>query len=232
MKIKLQQWPRSQLTDGELHQAMELLSSKLSKPDYNALWRVVNCIDEVASAYFAAVRPEGYARYYLAGQPTFLVYLIAGNVTKPGERKDTDILIAADYRYSDNCMEFFKGDRMSFMDDAVLTQIVEDEFLSKRFKHEDWIDLPEGYDMGIPGKQLLRLSPRTGQYHPIDVNYARFGANKSHNLTEEAVQELDCGKDQSALQRVIAYRNILPVDKSVSPPWAPRILVIDRDASE
>ncbi|MFT4302979.1 MAG: hypothetical protein ACMXYG_00290 [Candidatus Woesearchaeota archaeon] len=199
----------NQLTEQEIREAQKVFH-KLEKPDLNNVKKVIESVDDVANMYYE----EGDIDYnYIAfckdgrvGYPFFAVYLIGGYLNKEGERKDIDLIIATNMRWTN-------GFTRPEFDDPISKKYLEPIWakltttFSSGYSINKHNELPTDYNLGVTqGKVLITIKPENGK--PLDINYVKSWNRKDFKfIDEEQFHKLDVTKSGEPIPKLALYRS-------------------------
>jgi len=212
----------SELNKVELENTLKFYS-RLSQNDLRNVEKIITLVDNVANRYFS--NDQHKSNYFafendeIIGNPFFAVYLIGGYLNKDGERKDIDLLIATNMRWTEGFIEDHKDEEV----DEPIWRGIKDQF-SKGYKIKKAELLPTDYSIGaVERKVLINIIPKNGK--PLDINYVRSWPDELRYkfVNEEQFITLDIGINREQLTKSALYRSSRQLYEQT---LSPRTLII------
>ncbi|TAL51734.1 MAG: hypothetical protein EPN86_06115 [Nanoarchaeota archaeon] len=189
--------------------------SRLHPYDFSNVQKAINAVDRVAALYFSSGNQYQNAWAFMQngiiGTPFFSVYLVGGYVNKPGERRDIDLLVATNMRWTDGFLSDEWSQRPESWDPV--WRELNAEF-AQGYKVERTGELPSDYNIGITeGKALIRIIPDAGK--KIDLIYARSWEEDGLKfIDEKAFNARDTDLYGHSLPKVPLYRATSPLNQA------------------
>lgn len=223
---KLQAQPKKILTIEDAHlTAEELVQAKeffkrLSPQDRASVSSVIAAVYYVSEFYFSQNEHHKNADMFVDekrggfGTPFFGVYLMAGYLTKQGERKDIDLLVANNSWWTEAFMAI-DGKHCGEYQDPSIYEIAKQ--LGPGFKFV--LSEPgAGYTIGCDHKCCIKLTPTDKNCKPIDLNYVRGPYKRGEETqftSEEDFYSKDVDEQGKQLPRLALYRNSRTIDPAL-----------------
>jgi len=190
---------------------------RIGTTDSVVVKKLIKVVNSQARCYLFSREIEKIAPYFSGSELFFVVYGIGGNLTKPGERPDIDIMIATNMRYKKGFMDSFETEN-DFLYEYRMEPIW--RRINHAFGSKMYIDLkgelPDNYNLGVTqGKCIITLTPRTAG-RKIDLIYvksmiakgAEFGLHQDKFfVSEEDFRSKDVDVEGNPLPKVLLYRS-------------------------
>ena len=191
---------------GEVGTSQEFFS-RLKQPDVITVKAIIETVKFLAEGH-----KEELAIMSQHADTFFAVYGIGGNVTKPGDRPDVDLLVVTNARWLNG---YRSEDRSTLHEDSIalngdwVAGILRDVFDEEGYKVTVKKKIPNEYSkVAVNLKGMLRLNPNDEDRKPIDIVIVNHTSLRNRNIqTLEGFEEFgDIDKHGKLLPRVLLFK--------------------------
>jgi len=181
--------------------------SRLKQPDAITVKAIIETVE-----FLAEGRQEELSIMSQHENTFFAVYGIGGNITKPGDRPDVDLLVVTNawsmngYRSNDDSISY---DNSRALSGDWVAGTLRDVFVKEDYQVTVKKKIPSEYrKVGVNSKGILRLNPNNEGRKPIDIVIVNHTSLKNKNIkTLKEFEELgDVDKRGKPLPRVLLFK--------------------------